>query len=359
VPSLLVHKDFLYGVQDAGVATCWQCDSGKEVWKERLSGTFSASPVLVGALIYATNEAGRTFIFKASPAGFEPIADNQLGAEVLASPAICGGRIYMRIAVQSQGQREELLCCLGTPEQPATRANWQQGIRNDLKSTAVEVRRAALRSLVHSEFSAPLRQEIQAALKDDDAEVRATAATAIGNLGAAAAPAVPLLVAQLQHDSSKEARETAARALGRIGKAAPRQREALPPLRQASVQDMDPVTRVVALGALAMMEDAVPEQVTRLRKYLSHGDELVRMKAAHALGMIGPAAKAAAPEIISVLQRATDAHHRGYIARALGNTGDPASLPVLYQALDQETDNGARGEMRGAISRLGGKVPMK
>jgi HEAT repeat protein len=119
------------------------------------------------------------------------------------------------------------------------------------------------------------------------------------------------------------------------------------------------VTCVVALGALAMMEVEVPEQVTALRKYLHNENDLVRMKAAHALGMIGTAAKATAPDIVTVLKRATDPHQRGYIARALGNTADPASLPALYKALENETDAGTRGEMRGAISRLGGKLPVK
>lgn len=71
--------------------------------------------------------------------------------------------------------------------------------------------------------------------------------------------------------------------------------------------------------------------------------------------MIGLPAKAAAPEIVTVLEKSTDSHHRGYIARALGNTGDPASLPALCKALEKETDAGARGEMRGAITRLGGR----
>lgn len=116
VPSMLVRDGHLYAVQDAGVAVCWKCDTGKEVWKERLGGTFSASPVLAGEHIFATNEAGRTFIFGATPKGFELVAQNQLGEEVLATPAICGGRIYLRVASQNRGQREETLYCLGRSE---------------------------------------------------------------------------------------------------------------------------------------------------------------------------------------------------------------------------------------------------
>ena len=231
--------------------------------------------------------------------------------------------------------------------------------RADLKSPQVEIRRAAIRSLVHSDLSAPLREEIQQALKDEDAEVRATAATATGNLGAAAVPAVLLLIDRMRNDSSKEARETAARALGRIGKAAKEERRPVAPLRQTAVKDSDPVTRVVALGALAMMEVDIPEQVAALRKYLHDDASLVRMKAAHALGMIGAPAKAAAAEIVTVLERSKDPHERGYIARAVGNVGDPASLPALVKAFQAETDLGARGEMQGAITRLGGKVPEK
>src|SRR5262249_6420955 len=74
VPSMLVKGGHLYAVSDAGIAFCWKCDTGKEVWKGRLGGTFSASPVLVGEHILATNESGRTFVFRATPAAFEVVA---------------------------------------------------------------------------------------------------------------------------------------------------------------------------------------------------------------------------------------------------------------------------------------------
>jgi HEAT repeat protein len=229
--------------------------------------------------------------------------------------------------------------------------------RAGLKSADVEVRRKTLGSLNHSDLSDSLLKDMLELLKDKDGEVRSMAATAVGNHGAAVLPGVPALIAQLKGDSHKEARETAARALGRIGKAVKSNRDAVEPLRQAAEKDADPVTRAVALGALAMMEQDVPAQILALRKYLHHEEPLVRMKACHALGMLGTVAKAAAPEIVVVLEQETDAHRRGYIARSLGSTGDPESLPALYKALKKETDAGARGEMRGAIARLGGKPP--
>ncbi len=113
VPSMIVKDGYLYAVQDAGTAVCWKSDTGKEVWKGRLGGTFSASLVLVGDHLFATNESGRTFIFKADPGAFELVAQNQLGDEVLATPAICGDRIYMRVVLNREGKRQEMLYCLG------------------------------------------------------------------------------------------------------------------------------------------------------------------------------------------------------------------------------------------------------
>ena len=116
VPSMLFHQGHLFAVQDAGVAACWNFETGVELWKGRLGGTFSASPVLVGERLFAVNEAGRTFIFKATPAAFELIGENQLGDEAMATPTICGGRIYIRVAVRKDGQRQELLYCIGSKE---------------------------------------------------------------------------------------------------------------------------------------------------------------------------------------------------------------------------------------------------
>jgi len=113
---------------------------------------------------------------------------------------------------------------------------------------------------------------------------------------------------------------------------------------RADLKSEDLAVRKAAIGSLVHS------------KYLHHDEALVRMKASHALGMIGLPAKSAAPEIVKVLELETDHHRRGYVARALGNTGDPASLEALYTALKNETDAGAQGEMRGAITRLGGKI---
>lgn len=112
VPSLLLRNTTLFGVLDAGIAASWDSMSGKELWKNRLGGTFSASPILVNDLIYATNESGETFVFRADPTKFELISKNQLGSEVLATPVICDSKVYYRCAEEVNGKRQEFLYCL-------------------------------------------------------------------------------------------------------------------------------------------------------------------------------------------------------------------------------------------------------
>jgi outer membrane protein assembly factor BamB len=109
---MLQRDGFLFTTLDAGVASCFRCEDGEEVWKARLGGTFSSSPVLVGDLIYATNEEGVTHIFKADPEKFEKVGENSLGESVFATPAICGGQIFARVAHMEEDQRQEYLYCI-------------------------------------------------------------------------------------------------------------------------------------------------------------------------------------------------------------------------------------------------------
>jgi len=113
VPSMFIRDGHLYAAADNGVAICWNVESGDEVWKKRLGGTFTASPVLVGDRMYAVNESGRTYVTTISPEGMEIIAKNDLGDQVYATPTIIGGRIYMRVAEEAEGRRQEFLYCLG------------------------------------------------------------------------------------------------------------------------------------------------------------------------------------------------------------------------------------------------------
>ncbi len=104
VPSPLVVNNRLVVVQDNGFVTCLSRENGEKLWKERLGGKFSASPVLAGDFVYLPNESGKMFVFKAGD-DFELVAENDLGDGGFASPVICGGRLYLRT--------EHFLYCIG------------------------------------------------------------------------------------------------------------------------------------------------------------------------------------------------------------------------------------------------------
>ena len=113
VPSLLIRDGYLFGVLDAGIAMCWEAATGEEMWKERLGGNFSASPVLVGDTIFATNETGETHLFKANPKSFVSVGKNKLGDECFATPTFSRNAIFLRIANIIDGKRSEELVCVG------------------------------------------------------------------------------------------------------------------------------------------------------------------------------------------------------------------------------------------------------
>lgn len=97
VPSPILAGNELYVVSDEGIATCFDAGTGAVIWKKRLGGEFSASPLLVGETIYAVNEAGRVFAFGAARE-FHLLRSFDLPDPVLASPVLCGGRLFVRTA---------------------------------------------------------------------------------------------------------------------------------------------------------------------------------------------------------------------------------------------------------------------
>ncbi len=116
VPSLLYHNGCLYCVNDDGIAYCWEASTGKQHWKGRMGGNYSASPVLIGKHIYAASEQGSVVVFEASSEGFNKVSENQVGSEIWASPVAAHGRLFLRIASDRNGQRQESLLCIGSPE---------------------------------------------------------------------------------------------------------------------------------------------------------------------------------------------------------------------------------------------------
>ncbi|MHC4266825.1 MAG: outer membrane protein assembly factor BamB family protein, partial [Planctomycetota bacterium] len=95
IPSPLVIDSLIYMVSNDGVVSCLEAETGKEVWRERIGGSFSSSPVYANGRIYFSDQNGKTTVLKAGRA-FEVLAVNQLDDGFMASPAVVGRCLIMR-----------------------------------------------------------------------------------------------------------------------------------------------------------------------------------------------------------------------------------------------------------------------
>lgn len=96
-PSLCTRSELIFMVSDKGIASCLESATGKEVWKERIGGNFSASPLLAGEVLYLLSEEGDTTVIKADRE-FSRVARNRLGERTLASMAVVDRDLLIRSA---------------------------------------------------------------------------------------------------------------------------------------------------------------------------------------------------------------------------------------------------------------------
>lgn len=94
-PSLVLVDDLLYGLDDNGVATCWEAATGAVVWNERIGGNYSASPIASGGRLYFCSEEGKTVVV-ATGREFRKLAENTLDDGFMASPAVSGRSLFLR-----------------------------------------------------------------------------------------------------------------------------------------------------------------------------------------------------------------------------------------------------------------------
>jgi outer membrane protein assembly factor BamB len=94
-PSPLVVDDLIYLVGDRGIATCLNAHNGEEVWTERLSGNFSASPMYADGKIFLMSHEGVVIVI-APGRQFRELAKNELHEAVMASPAAIDSALFIR-----------------------------------------------------------------------------------------------------------------------------------------------------------------------------------------------------------------------------------------------------------------------
>ena len=95
-PSAILVGDEIYFISDsAGMVTCLDAHSGKEHWRERIGGNYSASPLHSNGRIYFHSREGKTTVIQAGKI-FKIIAENQLEGQHMASAAVDDGALILR-----------------------------------------------------------------------------------------------------------------------------------------------------------------------------------------------------------------------------------------------------------------------
>lgn len=96
-PALVAVGDELYGINDWGVASCWDARTGKVHWQERIDGNFTAAPLAADGRIYFQSETGTGTVVQAARQ-FAKLATNELGEPTLASYAVAENALFIRTA---------------------------------------------------------------------------------------------------------------------------------------------------------------------------------------------------------------------------------------------------------------------
>jgi len=98
VPSPLVYRGVLYTLKEGGILTSYDVRTGEIVKQARLQdapGDYYASPVAADGKIYTVSEEGKISVIRAG-ARWEVLQVNDMGDGSRSTPAIAGGRLYIR-----------------------------------------------------------------------------------------------------------------------------------------------------------------------------------------------------------------------------------------------------------------------
>ncbi|MDQ3169718.1 MAG: PQQ-binding-like beta-propeller repeat protein [Acidobacteriota bacterium] len=98
IPTPLLYQGVFYMVKTGGIVTTLDPASGKLLKEGRATGAlgeYYASPVAADGKVYVASQEGKITVLKAG-AEWEVLAVNDLGDDIGATPALAGGRLYVR-----------------------------------------------------------------------------------------------------------------------------------------------------------------------------------------------------------------------------------------------------------------------
>jgi len=94
-PSPILVADELYVLNDGGILSCLDAQSGTIRWQQRLGGTYSASPIFADGRLYFSSEQGTTTVIVPGRE-FRRVATNTLDGAILASIGVANGSLFVR-----------------------------------------------------------------------------------------------------------------------------------------------------------------------------------------------------------------------------------------------------------------------
>ncbi len=95
IPSPIVVGDRLYALNEGGILTSHDCQTGKVIRKRRFTGNYSASPVCVGGHLYFCSEEGKITVLVPNDT-LDILHVNRVNGVIKASPAASGPRLFIR-----------------------------------------------------------------------------------------------------------------------------------------------------------------------------------------------------------------------------------------------------------------------
>jgi outer membrane protein assembly factor BamB len=95
-PCLIPRDGQLLMISDRGIATCLEVSNGEEVWRKRIGGNYSASPLLNGDTVYLQSEEGESVVARWTATGLDELFRNPLPGRIFASYAVIGNDLLIR-----------------------------------------------------------------------------------------------------------------------------------------------------------------------------------------------------------------------------------------------------------------------
>jgi outer membrane protein assembly factor BamB len=103
----------IFMANEPGLAQCLELETGKEVWRERLTGAkIWASLILAEGRLYVTDQAGVTYLMAPNPDKFELLGKNEIGEPTNSTLAFSGGQAFLRtfehlVCIEEANRRDD------------------------------------------------------------------------------------------------------------------------------------------------------------------------------------------------------------------------------------------------------------